>query len=83
MAYTTNVWKQMITNDSEVKTSLTLQGSLIGDHVHSVSLSVFSQSASIASLPLVIKFSPTPIFKDEVHEDLMQMITGSRHSSME
>jgi len=74
MAYMDNLRQQ--SNYSDARTSLTPPVSLIGDRVHSIASSVYSRSLSIASLPSVVEFSPTPVFKDEVHEELlMRMLT--------
>lgn len=70
IAHMANLRKQ--SNYSDARTSLTPPVSLIGDRVHSIALSVFSRSLSIASLPSVVEFSPTPVFKDEVHEELLK-----------
>jgi hypothetical protein len=80
MAHMANIRRQIIDSDTS-STSSTPRVSLIVPHF-SVSSSAFSQSLSITSLPPVVEFPPTPVFKDEIPEGIMRKIKSPpRYSS--
>ena len=69
MAHMARVWRQN-TNS----TSLTPRDSLMLCASDTLLSATFSQSLSVASLPPVVEFPPTPVFKDEIPEGIMERI---------
>ena len=78
MAYMADIRRQLETNESDAgSTGSTPPVSLIVPR-DSVTSSAFSQSLSISSSPPIVEFPPTPVFKDEIPEQIMRMISTSR-----